>query len=190
MQFMTLPQARTILLPYMERLVLAFRYSLMVHGQQPNFYLTNASPGIIFGAIDEMAYAAARQQFGDELEVVVDQHIGQNYIRFGNAVVIRVKHFDRNFRTRNARTKHNRMWVSQGAFPDMPPGARLDFGYRWDSLGIEFQDAFIALHYHEHLLWLWQVLGTEIRKPWAQLTLTPAYQTAEPTFFYDDFDAV
>ena len=66
---------------------------------------------------------------------------------------------------------------------------RTDFGYRMDPLGIEVQDAFVALRVDDNLLWLWQVFGDQIESPTAQLTLGAGYRVSQPNFAYDHFGA-
>lgn len=182
-----LAQVRSVLLPHMANLVAAFRFSVMVNNQNHNYYLTNIGAGTLFGGIDEVVYARVRELFANKQEVVVDKHSGQNFIRVADRIVLRVKHFDRNFHPRNARTRHNTQWVNQYPMPGMPQAERLDFGYRMDALGIDVQDAFVALRTGRNLLWIWQVLGEQISTPTTQLTLRPGYRLSEPNFAYDDF---
>jgi hypothetical protein len=174
----------------MEQLISAFRFAVMVNERNHNFFLTNVSNGTLFGGIDEMTYAAAKAQFSDVAEVVIGKESNQNFINVNQEVVLRVKHFDRSFRTRNAKTRHNSRWEQQGQLFPLPPVERLDFGYRSDPLGIEIQDAFVALRVRSNLLWLWQVLGDEIQDPWAQYSLTPVVREQEPKYLYDNFGSV
>ena len=96
--FTPLTRVRSVLLPYMADLVAAFRFSLMVNAQNHNYYLTNIGPGTLYGGIDEIMYARARELFANVPGVTVDKHSGQNFISVADQIVLRVKHFDRNFR--------------------------------------------------------------------------------------------
>ena len=167
-------------------IVSAFRFSLMVNMQNHNFYQSNISNRTLFGGIDEIAYARARELFSDVPEVIISDDKGQSYISVADQIVLRIKHFDRNFRPKNAPTAHNRRWINGDMLPGFGRVQRPDFGYRMDPLGIEVQDAFVALRLDDNLLWLWQVLGSELDDPYAQLTLLPGYEL-EPNFVYDDF---
>ena len=188
--FTPLPHVRSVLLPYMADLVAAFNFSLMVNAQNHNYYRTNISHGTLFGGIYEIMYARTRELFANVSEVTVDKHLGQNFISVADQVVLRVKHFNRNFRPSNARTAHNRDWVNQYPLLDPLLGiVRPDFGYRMDPLGIEIQDAFVALRVEDNLIWLWQVLGDQIATPPAQLTLAPKNRVSVPNFAIDNFGA-
>ena len=184
--FTPLTRVRSVLLPYMPDIVGAFRFSLMVNAQNHNYYRTNISNRTLFGGIDDIAYSRTREIFADAPEITVGKHKGQDYINVGDQIALRVKHFDRNLQARNTQTTHNRQWTNGGRMPGFGRVERADFGYRMDPLGIEFQDAFVALRLDDNLLWLWQVLGEEIDDPYAQLTLLPGSES-DPKFACDHF---
>jgi hypothetical protein len=186
--FTPLTRVRSVLLPYMPDIVGAFRFSLMVNDQNHNYYRSNISNKTLFSGIDDIAYSRTREIFSDVPDISVGKDKGQDYINVGGEIALRVKHFDRNLRARNTQTTHNRQWTNGGRMPGVGNAERADFGYRMDPLGIEFQDAFVALRLHDNLLWLWQVLGDEIDEPYAQLTLSPG-SGSEPKFAYDYFGA-
>ena len=188
LDFTPLAHTRPILLPYMATIVGAFRFSLMVNAQNHNYYRTNIDNGTLYSGIGDIAYARARELFADVPEVEVKEHGGQSYISVADQIALRFKHFDRNFRPRNARTEHNKQWTSGVMMPGFGAEGRPDFGYRMDPLGIDVQDAFVAMRLHDNLVWLWQVFGDEIDPPFAQLTLLPG-PMPEPNFAYDYFGA-
>ena len=184
--FTPLAQVRSVLLPYMAAIVSAFRFSLMVNSQNHNYYRSNVSNRTLFGGIDDIVYARARELFADVPEVTVSDHDGQNYISVADRIALRVKHFDRNFRPKNVRTAHNKLWTNGDTLPGFGLVERPDLGYRMDSLGIEVQDAFVGLRLDDNLLWLWQIFGEEIDNPHAQLTFLPG-SGFQPNFVYDHF---
>ena len=186
--FTPLARTRSVLLPYIATIVGAFRFSLMVNAQNHNYYRTNINNRTFFSGIGDIAYARARELFADVPEVAVKEHSGQSYISVADQIALRVKHFDRNFRPKNARTEHNKQWTNGDMLPGFGTEERPDFGYRMDSLGIDVQDAFVALRLDDNLVWLWQVFGDEIDPPFPQLTLSSG-SGSESNFAYDYFAA-
>ena len=116
------------------------------------------------------------------------EHDQQRYVAFDDALILRVKHFDRGLAARNARTEHSMMWSTQLSLDGMPPVARLNLGYQLDLTATRFQGLFITLPNGDPISinsWVWQLYGEPATTFGLQRPLNPAGQL----YRYDDFSS-
>ena len=86
----------------------------------------------------------------------------ESYLEIEQSFTLRLKSLSTQLTTRNFRTKRSERWESQLTLPGLPPGDRLDLGYRLDPTGTSLADMFVMFHINKSLIWIWQVAGIRV----------------------------
>ena len=104
-------------------------------------------------------YACMEQapEHGSQFERLVDR--GQDYISFGDKVIIRVKQLDKRHLSWNLETPHSTQWNEQLPVNGMAPAPRLELGYRLNELMSDCDSAHVLLRIGKQIDWRIQIYG-------------------------------
>jgi hypothetical protein len=114
--------------------------------------------------INQMWYKHALYHLESDKGVRICTDQNQRFLVVDDRIILRHKHLDGNLRSSNYPTPRAVDWNdnAQTALPNIPPCARLVFGYRLDATGIAIRDAFITFPQHLLNRWVWQIWGDPI----------------------------
>ncbi len=137
--------------------------------------------------INQHWYANARTIFAGDSGVLFSREQFQRYLVFDEKVILRFKLLDNNLHASNYPTDHAIDWLQQIPLPDIPPCARVHYGYRMDVTGTRVKDAFIILPQSKlDNAWVWQTSGEPIDTFGFQLPLSEA-SAPSLVYWYDNY---
>lgn len=114
--------------------------------------------------INDVWYQLADHALRDDAGVITLDNASplHKYLLIDECLVVRFKHADSGYRTRNFPTQRENAWAAQSPFPTIPDVARLDFSYRLDITGTVIKDALVQYSRRREAVWRWQVWGPPI----------------------------
>lgn len=184
--FTTLSETQQILRPHrMSALVNALRNSVHTWNTryaESQMVLDQSARAII---INQYWYYLVNQALSNDPGVLARRDQLQRYFVFDERIIIRFKLFDNSLHSKNYPTDRAQDWKLQLPLSGIPPCDRLEFGYRLDITGSVIKDAFLVLPEGDRILWVWQVLGSQIDTIGVQLPLTPSGEPQPNVFAYD-----
>lgn len=175
--------AQVILRPRMPDLTVALRRS--VHewntGLAPyHLRLDEYARAVV---VNKLWYSYAEQLLFGDAGVAFHQESNGKYLVVDDSLVLRFKHLDGAYRTRNFPTRRAKAWNSQLHFPNIPPLARLDLGYRLDVTGTVVLDAMVMLTVGKQSVWRWQIWGASI----SEFAASPKDMLGRLVYAHDDY---
>ena len=114
--------------------------------------------------INDAWYQLAEHGLVDDAGVRLLNNASTNHkcLLIDGRLVVRFKHADSTYRTRNFPTPRALAWNAQKRFETIPDVVRVDFSYRVDLTGTLIQDALIQYSRTHEPIWRWQVWGPPI----------------------------
>ena len=136
--------------------------------------------------INQLWYSSSSQALRSDPGISRHKQGNGYYYVIDNRLVLRFKHFDDGYRSRNHPTPRFRAWDSQMPFPTLPPLVKLDLGYRLDLTGTRVLDAMIVLNFNRLSVWRWQIWGRRID----EFAATPRDMQGRLVYVHDDYSGV
>lgn len=136
--------------------------------------------------INGLWYEYAKQGLHGDSGVLLEKNGQRATLVIDKSLVLRLKHVNDAYRSRNYPTRRNLAWNDQVHFPSIPPIPRLDFRYRMDLIGVAVEDAMVTFGHGMHCSWRWQVWGY----PVSEFAAVPRDMFGRTVYSHDDYSGV
>ena len=160
----TLHQAMRVLAPRMSTMVNELRLTVESWNNRPDQWQLSLADRKARGLVlNRLWYQRIQSALTNDSGVQRKPNAGEeSYLQIDQSFTLRLKSLSTELTTRNFPTKRSRHWESQLTLPGLPPGDRLDLGYRLDATGTSLEDMFVMFHINKSLIWIWQVAGISV----------------------------
>ena len=133
--------------------------------------------------INRLWYRYSSQALRGDPGISLHKYSNGYFYAVDDRLLIRFKHLDDSYQSRNHPTPRSRAWDGQLRFRTIPDLVRLEFGYRLDITGTIVLDALVALKLYGDSIWRWQVWG----RPISEFAATPRNMTGRLIYSYDNY---
>ena len=133
--------------------------------------------------INQLWYARSWDALRHDPGVALLKNSNGRYYIVDEQVILRFKHVDGRYRSRNYPTKRAQAWNKQLPFPSIPPLVRLEMGYRFDLTGTRISDAMISLNFNNDSVWRWQIWGQRLD----EFSSMPKDMEGHLTYAHEDY---
>ena len=185
----TLGEAKRILDPRMSTMVNELRLTIVSWNNRPaQWQLSLADPKARGLVLNRIWYQRIQSALANDRGVQRRPNAGEeSYLEIDGLFMLRLKSLSRQLTTRNLPTKRSKHWDSQLTLPGLPPGNRLDLGYRLDPTGTSLRDMFVMFHINKSLIWVWQVAGISVGTFPIQFQMSPQPTPQQVKIAYSQF---
>ena len=181
-----LPDARSILQPRMTDFAAALKLAIHRWNSDLSAYHVTLSEFTRCNIISDLWYETSQKALTNDGGVRLIGNRERRCFIVDDAVVLRFKHLDSNYRPRNNTNRRSDAWNCQTNFRDIPPVVRLDFGYRMDLTGTVVETAFVMLNNGARARWRWQIWG----RPISRFAGTPTNMYGDTVYVHYDYSKV
>ena len=188
-EHISLPQARSLLLPKVPQFVEALVRSMDDWVSSPPRYAIHMDSAARATIIHHFWYGHCTHLLSTDPGVQFRKMRGQRYLVVNDRVWIRFKLVDDSYLSKNLPTTQSILWNAQLPLesPEIPRLDRLEFGYILDITGTKILRAYILLRLRKIVVWLWQVWGARDDVfPFAQID-RGSDMLGRLRFAYDDY---
>ena len=184
--YMTLEKAKSVLQPRMPLLIGALKKAVHEWNLGLSQYHTKLDAFARGVFINQLWYEYSNQALHGDPGVSLEKNGQRTSLIIDRSLVLRLKHVNEAYRSRNYPTPRDRAWNGQVYFPSIPPIPRLDIGYRMDLTGTAVKDSMVIFSQGVQSLWRWQVWGF----PVSEFAGAPNDMFGRTVYSHDDYSRV